>query len=78
MGYCILHAANGNEVLTVGEEWKGAIHLMVTDVMMPRHERRAGSKNERICTYLYYHRPNWPGTSKNSSCQPLASMIKDR
>src|SRR5215813_9599001 len=35
MGYCILHAANGNEALTIYEEWKGAIHLMVTDMMMP-------------------------------------------
>jgi len=35
MGYCILHAANGNEALTICEQWKGAIHLMVTDVMMP-------------------------------------------
>src|SRR5215470_9707391 len=35
MGYCILHAANGNEALTICEQRKGAIHLMVTDVMMP-------------------------------------------
>src|SRR5215831_18180513 len=35
MGYRILHAANGNEALTICEQWKGAIHLMVTDVMMP-------------------------------------------
>ena len=35
MGYCILQAANGNEALTICEQWKGAIHLMVTDVTMP-------------------------------------------
>jgi len=35
MGYCILHAADGNEALTICDQWKGAIHLMVTDVMMP-------------------------------------------
>ena len=35
MGYCILHAANGNEALTICEQWKRAIRLMVTDVMMP-------------------------------------------
>ena len=35
MGYCILHAANGDEALTICERWNGAIHLMVTDVTMP-------------------------------------------
>jgi len=35
MGYDILHAANGTEALTICEQWKGAIHLMVTDVTMP-------------------------------------------
>ena len=39
MGYCILHAANGNEALTICEQWKGAIHLMVYRHDDTRHER---------------------------------------
>ena len=35
MGYCILHAANGDEALTICERWNGAIHLMVANVTMP-------------------------------------------
>src|SRR5262245_11810575 len=35
MGYCILHAANGNEALTICEQWKGAVRLLVSDVMRP-------------------------------------------
>jgi CheY-like chemotaxis protein len=31
----ILNATNGNEALAICEQWKGAIHLMLTDVMMP-------------------------------------------
>ena len=34
-GYKILEAANGNETLQVCEKYKGQIHLMVTDVVMP-------------------------------------------
>jgi two-component system cell cycle sensor histidine kinase/response regulator CckA len=35
MGYCILHAANGSEALTICEHRNGAIHLIVTEVTMP-------------------------------------------
>jgi two-component system cell cycle sensor histidine kinase/response regulator CckA len=35
MGYCILHAANGSEALTICEQRHGAVHLIVTDVTMP-------------------------------------------
>jgi two-component system cell cycle sensor histidine kinase/response regulator CckA len=34
-GYNVLEAANGNETLRVCKEYKGPIHLMVADVVMP-------------------------------------------
>jgi signal transduction histidine kinase len=34
-GYTILKASQGNEALSICEEHKGLIHLMVTDVVMP-------------------------------------------
>src|SRR5215471_7986606 len=37
---------------------------------------RAGSKNERVCTCLDYHRPRLAGTSINPRSQPLATMVK--
>ena len=35
MGHYILNAASGSEALTICEQWKGAVHLMLTDVTMP-------------------------------------------
>jgi len=35
-GYTVLHASNGADALQMAERYKGAIHLVVTDVVMPR------------------------------------------
>ena len=34
-GYTVLEASNGEEALVVSEQHEGAIHLMITDVVMP-------------------------------------------
>jgi two-component system, cell cycle sensor histidine kinase and response regulator CckA len=34
-GYLVLEAANAEEALLVNEEFEGAIHALVTDVVMP-------------------------------------------
>lgn len=35
LGYRVLEAANGTEAIALSREYRGAIHLVVTDVMMP-------------------------------------------
>ena len=37
----------------------------------------AGSKNERVCTCLHYHRPGLAGTRRNPSSQPLANEVNN-
>ncbi len=34
-GYRVLHAANGIEALEIAQKYEGAIHLLITDVVMP-------------------------------------------
>jgi CheY-like chemotaxis protein len=34
-GYSVLHAAEGNEALEIADAYKHAIHLLLTDVVMP-------------------------------------------
>lgn len=34
-GYHVLHAANGIEALEIAQKYEGAIHLLITDVVMP-------------------------------------------
>jgi CheY-like chemotaxis protein len=35
-GHCVLTAADGEEALEISRRFPGAIHLLITDVMMPR------------------------------------------
>lgn len=35
LGYRVLEAANGTEAIALSREYRGAVHLVVTDVMMP-------------------------------------------
>jgi signal transduction histidine kinase/ActR/RegA family two-component response regulator len=35
LGYTVLHACNGKEALHVSKKFKGPIHLLLTDLMMP-------------------------------------------
>ncbi|MBV8050057.1 MAG: response regulator [Acidobacteriaceae bacterium] len=34
-GYAVLHAQNGREALNIAQRYKGLIHLLITDVVMP-------------------------------------------
>jgi two-component system cell cycle sensor histidine kinase/response regulator CckA len=51
LGYTVLVAANGAEALAVGEPYEGTIHLLITDLVLPRLGGRELA--DRLCA----HRP---------------------
>ena len=50
-GYTVLEARNGDDALSVAQNYSGAIHLVITDVVMPR---MGGAK---LAEYLSAERP---------------------
>jgi len=39
-GYLVIEASNGNEALVIGDDYEGPIHLLVTDMVMPKMSGR--------------------------------------
>lgn len=51
LGYRVLEAANGTEAIALSKEYRGALHLVVTDVMMP------GVRGDAVVKAIRQHRP---------------------
>jgi PAS domain S-box-containing protein len=51
LGYRVLEAANGTEAIALSKEYRGAIHLVVTDVMMP------GVRGDAVVKAIRQERP---------------------
>lgn len=51
LGYRVLEAANGPEAISLSTEYRGAIHLVVTDVMMP------GMRGDLVVKTIRQQRP---------------------
>jgi PAS domain S-box-containing protein len=54
LGYSVLEAANGTEAITLSKEYRGAIDLVVTDVMMP------GVRGDAVVKAVRQDRPGIP------------------
>ena len=51
LGYRVLEAANGTEAIAVAKEYRGTIHLVLTDVMMP------GMRGDSVVDTIRQDRP---------------------
>ena len=51
LGYRVLEAANGTEAIALSKEYRGTIHLVVTDVMMP------GVRGDAVVNAVRQERP---------------------
>jgi PAS domain S-box-containing protein len=51
LGYRVLDAANGTEAIALSKEYRGAVHLVVTDVMMP------GVRGDAVVKAIRQERP---------------------
>jgi PAS domain S-box-containing protein len=69
-GYTVLHASNGASALQIAQHYKGIIHLLVTDVVMPQlggHELAHELKQlrPRVKVLFTSGYPEQPSTSDN-------------
>ncbi len=51
-GYCLLEAIDGQQALEAANQYPGDIHLLITDVSMPR------MRGHELARRIKQHRPN--------------------
>jgi PAS domain S-box-containing protein len=67
-GYTVLEASDGDEALRIGQAHRGPIHLLLTDVVMPRMggrelaDRLAAARGEMKVLYVSGYAEDPPGT----------------